>query len=409
MKAQQIVDEVLMDLKPTAKKEQYLTRVIEEFLQRVNDALKKKKIDAHAIIGGSFAKQTWLVDEFDVDIFVKFAPTYEDGTLSDLLASAIKALKPVRVHGSRDYFQVDHGDIRFELVPVLNIQKVTDARNVTDASPFHVDWVARNGAGVRDDIRAAKQFFKANRLYGAESYIQGFSGHVVDILVIHYGGFIKLLKATKRWKDKLVVDPNKEYKGRAMHHLNLSKTQGPLVVVDPVQKERNAAAAVGQVKYDRLRKVAQDFLKNPSDSFFTKQSVSVAELKKQGAVVVVCESLEGKRDVVGAKIMKVFEYLARALADFEVIEAGWDWPQDPAILWFMLKNHELPKIEVRTGPPATLKDAVKAFKAKHENTFVEGGVVRAKISRKYTDAKECVLAELSSPYVKQRVREAKLK
>ncbi len=43
--------------------------------------------------------------------------------------------------------------------------------------------------------------------------------------------------------------------------LNKSKIQSPLIVIDPVQAGRNAAAALSFEKYDLLRKKAKEFLK----------------------------------------------------------------------------------------------------------------------------------------------------
>ena len=76
---------------------------------------------------------------------------------------------------------------------MLNIKKGSDALNVTDFSPLHVDWVNKNVKRLRDDIRLAKRFCKVNKLYGAESYIRGFSGYALELLISYYGGFLRFL------------------------------------------------------------------------------------------------------------------------------------------------------------------------------------------------------------------------
>ena len=45
--------------------------------------------------------------------------------------------------------------------------------------------------------------------------------------------------------------------------LNKSKQQGPLIVIDPVQKDRNAAAALNHEKFEIIKKTAKQFLKKP--------------------------------------------------------------------------------------------------------------------------------------------------
>ena len=43
-------------------------------------------------------------------------------------------------------------------------------------------------------IRIAKAFCHANNSYGAESYINGFSGYALELLVYYYGSFLKFIK-----------------------------------------------------------------------------------------------------------------------------------------------------------------------------------------------------------------------
>ena len=59
---------------------------------------------------------------------------------------------------------------------------------------------------ILDEIRLAKAFCHANGCYGAESYIKGFSGYALELLVYHYGSFQKFVKAiTKLIKTKIHV------------------------------------------------------------------------------------------------------------------------------------------------------------------------------------------------------------
>jgi len=68
-------------------------------------------------------------------------------------------------------------------------------KNITDISPLHALWIRKNSnEKVRDEIRKFKYFLKINDLYGAESYIRGFSGYIAEILVIYYKSFNNLIK-----------------------------------------------------------------------------------------------------------------------------------------------------------------------------------------------------------------------
>jgi tRNA nucleotidyltransferase (CCA-adding enzyme) len=196
------------------------------------------------MIGGSTAKGTFLKGDHDIDIFVRFdRKKHGNDPLDDLLAQVVPEGSE-RVHGSRDYFQVHMHGYNFEMVPVLKVQRSSEAKNVTDMSPLHVAHVAKalKKAKLADEIRLAKQFCKAAKVYGAESYINGFSGHVLDLLLIRYGSFTKLLQAAAVWGDHVVLDPGNHHKDPRFS-IDESKRLGPLLLVDPVQPERNAAAA----------------------------------------------------------------------------------------------------------------------------------------------------------------------
>ena len=108
------------------------------------------------------------------------------------------------------------------------------ALNIIDISPLHTVFVKKHKK-LNDEIRLAKQFCRAQDCYGAESYINGFSGYSCELLVIHYGSFKKLARKAAKWKPKVVIDILKKYKGKnPLEELNPSKTQSPLVIIDPV-------------------------------------------------------------------------------------------------------------------------------------------------------------------------------
>ena len=157
------------------------------------------------------------------------------------------------------------GHYRFEVVPVLDVKKASSAVNVMDVSPLHVSYIKKH-LKRKDDVRKLKFLLKANHLYGAESYLQGFSGYVLEILVSYYGSFDKVLKAFSSVKDYLVLDPAKHYssKGIALKSLNQSKL-GAFVLIDPVQVDRNAAAAVSLEKLREFVKLCNSY--DPESSF----------------------------------------------------------------------------------------------------------------------------------------------
>jgi len=394
--AQSVCKESLAKIKPTKQEEREVSVFINEFIGKVNRQIKHGR----AILGGSGAKGTWLKNAYDADIFVQYPHTqfkHQSDQLSDLLAKDLKPLKSVRLHGSRDYFQVNVKGFTFEIVPILNIKKAEDAVNITDVSPLHAKFVCKYKK-YADDIRLAKQFCKASGCYGAESYIGGFSGYALEILVIYYKGFLPLLKNALTWKSGTVIDIKKYHKN-AKAALNQSKLISPLIIIDPVDSSRNAAAALSQEKYSILKEAARRFLAKPHMKYFEIEDATEAALtaKYRGKplLIVTLSGGIGKADVLGARYLKMVRYVERACVPLGIEEKGWRFDRKKsANAWFVLKKTELPSIEIRQGPPLTLQQHVSHFKKKHKNTFIQGNRIAAKVSRKERTVQQILAAAL---------------
>jgi tRNA nucleotidyltransferase (CCA-adding enzyme) len=383
-------------LEPSAEERKQVEKTINKFLERLRHDIQAAKIDATVELGGSFAKNTWLASEFDVDIFVRF--THDDGSISDKLHKLLPEAE--RVHGSRDYYRLECEGTSYEIVPVLYVDDTTKAINVTDCSPLHVKWVQEHGSKYLADIRLAKQFSKSAGVYGAESHIAGFSGHVLDILVIHYKGFSGLLKASQKWKEKTVIDTSNHYSKQPLHHLNTSKTSGPLVVIDPIQKTRNASAALSEKMLKVFQKRAANFLKKPSETYFELPVYEASALTSKGYYIVVLEPHEGKRDVVGAQLLKIYTHLRKELSDFELADTGWDWKQ--GLLWFKFSKTTLPATLLHSGPPTAMKEAAKAFRKKHQTVSEVKGRLQATVAREHTTIESALAALLTESYITER-------
>jgi tRNA nucleotidyltransferase (CCA-adding enzyme) len=412
----QLLNKTIKNLKPDMKA---IKPKVDEILKKINAALRKNKIKAAAVAGGSYAKGTLIKDDYDIDIFVRFKYSYKDEDISKLLAQVLKPLRPDLVHGSRDYFHVKNDKMTFEIVPVLECKDPKKAVNVTDMSPMHVDWVRKqlkNKPKLADDIKLAKQFCKASKLYGAESYIMGFSGHVLDILVIHYNGFLNLLKQAAKWQDRIVVDFNNYYGGRALNELNRSKTVSPLIVIDPILPARNAAAAMSRENYDRFKQAAKDFLAKPSEKYFEKKELTEAELKKLAAgnrlAYLSVTAKKGKVDIIGAKLLKCFSFIKQELEknDFRLLDSGWGWDKKTkAFFWYIIRPEALSEYIRVMGPPMHEKSHVERFRQKHKDTFVEGNRIYTNIRRKFRQLEPFFSDVIKDSNVKERVAGVKLK
>ncbi len=413
-------EEVLAKITPSVTEKNKFTLATNSFLKNLNFTLKK---EAQGVLGGSGAKDTWLSGNHDVDIFVQFnyqKYSSESEKLSEHLERALKTSFPNlelnRLHGSRDYFQMSYENICFEVIPILKVSKAPEAKNITDLSPLHSGWVNKHTQKLKGDIRLAKQFCKANKLYGAESYIGGFSGYVLEILIAHYGSFEKLLLASQKWKEKEVVDPENYYpKKDALFNLNSSKRQSPLILIDPTDKNRNAAAALSKETWEKFRKLAKEFLKKKAVSFFQKTEASLEKLREEARkskvhlLFLEIKPFPGKEDVTGAKLVKALEFITEQLAGFVVKKSGWEWDkQEKAAFYFFLEKNQLPAEEIHSGPPLAMKEHAKEFQKKYAHTYNENGRIYAKVKIEQRELKGVMQKVIAEKYWKERIKEVKV-
>ncbi len=394
---------VLSTCKPSKEEELHLQRVVKEVISKI------KIPGATPILGGSGAKNTWLKGTHDIDIYVKFNVhqySHKSDQLAGLLGKVLKKqfAKIEHLHGSRDYFQIKVLPYTVEVVPILDIKKASEAKNITDFSHLHVQYVQKHRK-LADDIRLAKLFTRAQGVYGAESYIQGFSGYVMELLVIHYDSFMKMVKAVAKWKDRTIIGNKKE-----AEQLNAAKKVSPLILLDPVQPERNAAAALSEEKYQQLIKTCQGFIRHPSEKYFEEQEINWERLKKKGKIIY-CKvaPLKTKKDVAGAKLLKAFEYCRNEVgrAGFKLHMAGWQYGQE-SFFYFVVDKKPLNSFMLRSGPPLKHKQGVVHFRKQHKKVVVKDGRLYARVPRTFIHLEDCLKALLKSENVTERLQNISL-
>lgn len=374
-KIKEVLARQVLLIKPGKKEQETIGKETERFLAELGKGIKKRKIKAEIFIGGSLAKDTIVKKEkYDVDIFVRFDKKYQN--LSSTLNKVLRKAK--KVHGSRDYFQIRKGKMIFEIIPVLKINKPEEARNVTDLSYFHVRYITnkiKKNKKLADEIRLSKTFCYAQNCYGAESYIRGFSGYALELLVCYYGSFSKFIKAIKGKKRRIILDPAGFYKNKQeiLLELNESKLQSPIVFVDPTFKERNALAALSTETLEKFQQSCASFLKKPSNKFFEKQNLE-KELKNKykNLTIIKAGTNRQKGDIAGSKLRKFHNFLVRKMEkyfDIKINEFEYLEERNMARIYLVLKNKKV----VIEGPQITAVEHLSRFKKKHKNCFIKGG------------------------------------
>lgn len=386
VKLNKVLNEVLQEISPSAETTQYMSDELKIFLVSLNKRLKKLKINATPFVGGSFAKGTIIKgNTYDIDLFLRFDNKYKDQDLSKLTKKILRKTKnTTKVHGSRDYYQVKISPwFKIEVVPTRKVKIPKNAENITDLSYSHVKYIKSKikSKKILDEIKLGKGFCKAQGVYGAESYVHGFSGHSIELLIYYYKTFEKFLKEiSKKRKEKLIIDIEKLYKNKneILIEMNGSKLMSPIVLIDPTFKERNAIAALSDEVLDKFKLIAKQFLESPSIEYFHPKRIDLDEIKgnaKKNNLEFVLISTKTKKqegDIAGTKLLKFHKHMTREAARyFNVKDSGFKYlEKKEGKSYFVLERK---KEILFPGPLEKDKKNIIKFKAEHKKTYVKNG------------------------------------
>jgi len=416
-KPDSVLKEVLEKIKPSEKEIKEMEISAEEVLYKIKKKINSLKIKADIFIGGSFAKHTVIKkDKYDVDIFLRFDKKYQKD-ISELTEKILKGVKNVlKIHGSRDYFRIKIKPGFFvEIIPVIKVKNPKESDNITDLSYSHVRYINKKikNTKISDEILLAKSFCHAHECYGAESYIQGFSGYSLELLVYHYGSFLKFLKAMAKFnlKDKLVIDLEKLYKNKqeVLMDMNSSKLQSPLILVDPTYKQRNATAALSREMFEKFQKACKSFLKNPCVKFFEQERIDLEKTRENSSkkkfefILLKTETSKQEGDVAGSKLLKFYNHLSKEIERFfEIKERRFEYSDGKSARYFFVVK---PRKEILFDGPNVkdLKNCAR-FKKEHKKTYVRKSKLYAKekiswnikdFIRKWKSKNSCKIKDMS--------------
>lgn len=380
-KVSAILDDVLKRIEPPKEDLNIIENSLKDSLEKIERNIKKSKIKTEVFVGGSYAKKTMIKkDYYDVDIFLRFDPGYKDEEISKLTEKILKNFTNVSIiHGSRDYFKIKISPSFFiEIIPVTKVKTPKQARNITDLSYSHVKYIKNKvkSEKVLNDIKLAKVFCYANNCYGAESYIKGFSGYGLELLIYYYKSFFKFIKEMVKAKDKIIIDLEKDYKNKSeiLMDVNSSKLNSPIILIDPTYKQRNALAALSKETFQEFQKACKRFLKSPSEKYFERKKVDLNKIRKQAEknkssfILIEIKTPKQEGDIAGSKLLKFSKHLELEISKiFDIKNKGFNYNgKKSARVFFVVKNK---KEIIFQGPNIKDKKNLTKFKKKHKKTF----------------------------------------
>lgn len=381
-----ILKEALKKINPSEKEMNSIDKFLKSFVPELERKLHANKIDAEVFIGGSYAKKTMIKKrQYDIDVFVRFDEKYLGKDISGMtfrtLKETIKEKKIILIHGSRDYFKINaNSDFFFEVIPVMKVKNPKSAENITDLSYFHVNYIKKKlkTEKMLEEVKLTKAFCHANKCYGAESYINGFSGYSLELLICHYKSFLGFVKKMIEIKEKEIIDIEKLYKDKyeIVMNMNSAKMTSPIVLIDPTYKERNAAASLSKETFEQFQEACKKFLKAPSLKSFEMKEIDLERMKKDAGkkrnefIFINAETDKQEGDVAGSKLLKFYRHLSGEIEKlYDISNKGFEYQEGKKAEYFFVVKAR--REIIFQGPNLRDKENVSVFKKHHKNTFIK--------------------------------------
>jgi len=410
-----INEEILRKITPTPADRAKIKALAEELQRKVAVACQEQGVNATVRVEGSVAKDTWLKEEPEIDIFMRLPTTIPRKHLGEvslkIARKATEGARQIERFAEHPYLEAFIDSVRLNIVPCYDVKR-GEWLSATDRTPFHTDYVKKRlNEGLRGEVRLLKKFLQGINAYGAEIKTGGFSGYLTELLILHHKSFTETLHAFAAYTQRLVIDIEGYYAGREKELKRLFPE--PLVMVDPVDKGRNVASAVQPQKLYTLVAAARAFLKTPNTKFFYPPKITAltadalaSKLENRGAdlIFLTLRNTAAVPDVLWGQLYKTQRAL-RKLAehnDFKVLrDAVWSNEKTLSVFAFELEQHVLPSAKKHLGPPLRREKESEKFLAKYASNgdvvsgpYVEDGRWVVELRRSFTSFVELLREKL---------------
>lgn len=410
-KNKEIENEILKKILPTDDDRRNLDSIINDITEKVNKEIINRNLKASTILVGSTAKDTFLRNNLDVDLFIMFtADTKKEFMADNVLSIGRTLLKETEeCYAEHPYIRGMYYGLKVELVPCYLIQDASQKLSAVDRTPLHTNYVKIHiTEEQKQEVRLFKQFLHGIGCYGAEASIQGFSGYLCEILIIQFNTFHNLLFHAVDWEP-----------GTKLSLLDKKIPDFPetLIVIDPVDNERNVASAISPETFDLFKKASCAYLQNPKSTFFFPNTIKPWSIKKIKTTIH-----NGQYKYVGIAFPKpagiidenLYPQIRKARKNIETVCVTYGFTVYHTLsmvdeknkqIYIIIQSDKKPISEKQThmGPPIDLEPHQTKFMEKWENNsqVIQGPYKRNKrwyvdIQREYIELEPFIKSVLPS-------------
>jgi len=356
----------------------------EEIRAAVDRECRKADFSAEVRVDGSVAKDTWLPDYADVDVFMRVSSELTKEQLRGVcLPIAERALAPNKIverFAEHPYVESTveldaNRALRVNVVPCYRVER-GQWLSATDRSPYHTEYIQQHLTTIqRDDVRLLKAFLRGIGSYGADIKTGGFSGMLCETLIASHTSFLNVVNEFTSWHESKFIDIENYFHGRGEEIHRVFRE--PLIVIDPIDRGRNLAAAVRREQLWNFVAASRQLVAKPSLSYFETPKIRPIqvtayrrEMKKRGSALlaVAMGRMNVVVDILWSQLYKTERALLTLLKTngFTVIKSmSWSNEQSLSVILLELEQTMLPNSKRHLGPPVSRNRESASFLAKH--------------------------------------------
>lgn len=372
---------------PTKEEEEKIKRRADFLLNQVKMAASMYPEVVSVELGGSYAKGTWLKGQVDLDIFVRLKKETDDKTFEEIGKKigfdSMKKYKPYVRYSEHPYVEAKVEETLVNIVPCYDVEK-GQWKSAADRSSFHTRFILDTlDEEKKNEVRLLKKFLDGLRIYGAEIAREGFGGYVCEVLIHHYGSFISVLQAASNFTQGQVIgNPTKKF-------------DTVLVLIDPIDSNRNLGTAISPQNVARFILAARVFLKKPMITFFKGRPRTPNSKNLKNVIIVKFNYKWRSPDIIWGQVKRATAALASQLelGGFQVLRkiAVADEKSEAAML-FLFDLPLISKFMIKKGPEIYRRSDSDNFIAKNSKNMLtwidDTGRILSMQERELYDAKK---------------------
>jgi tRNA nucleotidyltransferase (CCA-adding enzyme) len=344
------------------------SKVIQKSKKEIADKVYKlveKEIQKYSEVidlefGGSYAKDTWLSKDADIDIFIKFKKTISEEKLENISKKigfeSLKKYSPYVRYSQHPYVEAKVKNTKINIVPCYDV-KIGEWKSAADRSPFHTKFMKKSlTLKMKNEVRVLKTFLKSNGIYGAEIAKQGFSGYISEVLILEFGSFENLIISISKIKENQII-------GKTSKSFDTS-----IVVIDPIDSNRNLAAAISNENIGKFILISRALKEKPSLEFFKNKKPKISNNFWNNLLIIKFNFKSRSPDIIWGQIKRATSTLSTQLEleGFTVLRSkSYTDQQKEVYLLFFLESTKISEIYQKKGPEFFREDSTHSFISKN--------------------------------------------